>query len=279
MNNLHILYSRPSLVTGRNLVTVLSERLKDDGWSVSGGRRGNPPPDTEVLFRWGSSMMADIDDQVPRVINKATQVAHVSNRRHMLTALSSHSYPPSRTDEGYGMVLREAYGRYGRDIRYFQSDEPLPLCEQYVQFYVAYWPAPHEVRVHIVGGKSVLMQYKKYTGPDDEPQWDDRSMFPIIRNRDNGWTLHPLSTDLAHELGINKAALRNDAKLVMQGLRLSTGAVDYLVRPANTTTRSASSFRILEVNTAPGLEASSMDRYVRGIRNLVLTGTTADEDD
>lgn len=228
------------------------------------------------LIRWGASHAAYADMDVLNVLNKAKRVAQISNRHHMFQCLRHigvkhlmFSNVPTTWNNQHNYVLRTRFGRWGNDIRCKTAEEiyggPQEERTQLAQegyFSVQRWLADFEVRVHIVNNICVCMQIKR--------QKDVEENIPIrewhIRNRKHGWHLYPLSSHETRRLHINKFVLRNIAKQVIAGAHLQFGVVDFLVRTNELT--EDMDYRVLEVNTAPGLEDYTLDRYITRLEEI-----------
>ena len=272
-----ILYSKVSSVTGKALCQAL-------GWD--GGTKA-PAKKPSVLFRWGCSYAPDLDLDVQDaggiVFNPADSVAQTVNRRDMLFTIRDcvpheHTLRVGRNPQipsPLGYISRHMYGRWGNDIVDISSGHQPTDYEG--RFVVERWPGDFEVRVHLIDGKSVAMQVKLRKDEEGNPIFartpgDTGALNNLmIRNEDTGWHLYPLSTEQADELGIDKRALRDVAKSCMRGFGLDYGCVDFLVRvpgsPMNNTNQQT--FRVLELNSSPGLRGSTLDAYVRGLDALV----------
>jgi len=127
--------------------------------------------------------------------------------------------------------------------------------------YTAYIPKHAEYRVHIGciddGGLDTRTQYKviditkkvrRTDVPDDQVNWR-------IRNYDNGFTFAREGIDLA-EPTVQRVI--EQAKRAVQALGLDFGAVDVVVQ-----SNRERSVYVLEVNTAPGMEGTTLERYVQ----------------
>lgn len=121
--------------------------------------------------------------------------------------------------------------------------------------YTAYIPKHAEFRVHV--GKShsgnyhivdITKKARRTDTPDAEVNWR-------IRNYDNGFVFAREGIDMADPLIQRVMAA---GKLAVQSLLLDFGAVDIVVQ-ANT----ARSVYVLEVNTAPGMEGTTLERYTQ----------------
>lgn len=125
--------------------------------------------------------------------------------------------------------------------------------------YTAYIPKHAEYRVHVghasdVYGYGVIDITKKARRtdvPDDQVNWR-------IRNYDNGFTFAREGIDLA-EPTVQRVI--DQAKRAVQALGLDFGAVDVVVQ-----SNRERSVYVLEVNTAPGMEGTTLERYVQYFR-------------
>ncbi len=200
------------------------------------------------LIRWGVTYAPYIDNDIDTVVNRACYISNMANRLRMFQRLHEHDIPtltlPSALFSGETpYIVRSMHGKWGRDIK-IGGNVPKG------HFAVEQWPADFEVRVHIVNGISVCIQIKRQAGVtinEPMPEWH-------IRNRQHGWHLYHLHNSEADRLGIDKHALRETAKQTISTAKLTFGVVDFLVRPDE--------YKVLEVNTAPGLEDATLARYV-----------------
>lgn len=248
----YLIYTKPTRITGVKLADAL------------GADRGTAPKASyDRLIRWGASHMAHFDHEVNTVLNRASFVRNMANRYNMLSLFEQHNIPGLKYAHNITpfqpgkFILRKRFGRWGNDIICMTGEEidSLPdhqridyLDQGY--FIVERWLADFEVRVHIVNGASVCMQIKRQKDVkvnEPMPKW-------YIRNRQHGWHLYHLHDDEAERLGIDKQVLRYRAKHVINTAQLDFGVVDFLIR--------ADDCRVLEVNTAPGLEDHTLNRYV-----------------
>lgn len=289
--NPHILYSRFSAPTGRALAAAL-------GYTSS--REPVDPKKISHLIRWGCTLHSDLDLVCEKlgipVFNKSVQTREIVNRHHMLNHLRgiggrSHSlmihaqYNGGPEDTGW--VARHRFGRWGTDIIDLAGGIPtLSNAAWDGYFLVETWLADYEVRVHIIDGTSVSFQIKCRKDDNGDPIFglqpaEERGKF-VIRNDRNNWHLFPLSTGRARELGINKAPMRELAKNTMRGLGLNFGCVDFLVRVPGGHWNPATipqEFKIIEVNTSPGLDGQTLDAYVSGLRQLVESNEVVTPED
>lgn len=120
--------------------------------------------------------------------------------------------------------------------------------------YTAYIPKHAEYRVHVgqrdgtVGVIDITKKARRTDVPDDQVNWR-------IRNYDNGFTFAREGLDLA-EPTVQRVI--EQAKLAVRALGLTFGAVDVVVQ-----SNRERSVYVLEVNTAPGMEGTTLERYVQ----------------
>ena len=257
-----VLYTKPTFRTGKKLAEALGAEC--------GLELPRKYTRFDRLLRWGASHAAYADADFSGVLDRAKRITKISNRHHMFQAINRVN-PEHTLNFGYGpsalhhttIVLRSRFGRWGKDIRIVNNDDLYQMDSAELErmndegiFSVQQWLGDFEVRVHVIQNTCVCMQIKRQE--DCEENVAKREWF--IRNRQNNWHLYPLSNPEATRLHINKRQLREAAKNVIAGCGLDFGVVDFLVRCGGTA--SEFNYRILEVNTAPGLEDSTLERYV-----------------
>lgn len=120
--------------------------------------------------------------------------------------------------------------------------------------YTAYIPKHAEYRVHVGRDGNtyrvidITKKARRTDVPDDQVNWR-------IRNYDNGFTFAREGIDLA-EPTVQRVI--DQAKRAVQALGLDFGAVDVVVQ-----SNRERSVYVLEVNTAPGMEGTTLERYVQ----------------
>jgi hypothetical protein len=145
-----------------------------------------------------------------------------------------------------GVLCPEVYdtpgtGRIGRSFKH-QSGRDL-LNNSGRDYYTQKLPFVRECRIHIFQGKSIHAGLKVPRIPNPH-EW--------IRSYDAGWKIDYTQ---AHRI---KQDRRELAKRAVDTLGLDFGAVDIGIVADGRAV-------VIEVNTAPGLEGSSVDAYVRQI--------------
>jgi hypothetical protein len=207
-------------------------------------------------------------------------------REYSPVATPSSKWPADAFGSYEPWALRSRSGRFGKDIKIFSPPRNIlgssitvqeEVDNRYSYLWVKWIRRPLELRFHIVNGKSVLAQYKAMeegaAGIKKLPELSAGK--DHIRNRLNGWFLYPLSREALKTLGevfpdrswsAVKRSLRESAKRLTQRLGMASLVVDYLV-----TGEAGSGDFILEINTAPGLDESSVAKYAAALKEAAVT--------
>ena len=130
-------------------------------------------------------------------------------------------------------------GKGGEGIVMANSPDELVLCDLYVK----YIPKKDEYRVHVVDGQVIDFSRKARNRdiPDEEINWK-------VRNHDNGFIF--MREGVEPPLKVLTEALN-----AVTALKLEFGAVDVIWNEKH------EQAYVLEVNTAPGLEGTTLERY------------------
>lgn len=118
-----------------------------------------------------------------------------------------------------------------------------------VQFFTKYFKAKDEYRVHVFDNNVIDIQQKRKRSDAEEVNF-------MVRNHDNGFVFCRENVELpagCAEIAVN----------AVNALGLDFGAVD--LRYNAKQKRCA----VLEVNTAPGLEGTTLEIYVNAVRELI----------
>jgi len=117
--------------------------------------------------------------------------------------------------------------------------------------YTKYQKKTYECRVHVFNGKVIDAQIKrKRTTNAEEAQTD-----PYVRNIHTGWVYCREDFTLP-EAGANLAIQ------AVAAVGLDFGAVDLIYNKHH------NKFYLLEINTAPGLEGTTLTNYIKEIKNV-----------
>lgn len=224
--------------------------------------RGSPD---KVVINWGSSTLPN-EVMRCRVVNRPDAVAIASNKLHSFNAFSRSpdvdDYVPSWTTDqgeaeamlrnGHDMVARTILsGHSGNGIVIMEADDPTTWAVA-APLYVMYMKKRHEYRVHVVGREVIDVQRKGLAAEHanrDDINWR-------VRNLANGFIY-------ARENVVIPARIRNLAINAVGSLGLDFGAVDIIQNERH------DCWYVLEVNTAPGLMGTTLERYAAALRAYV----------
>jgi glutathione synthase/RimK-type ligase-like ATP-grasp enzyme len=212
------------------------------------GGRYNPTMRTTVL-NWGSSA---VHFRTANIINKPEAVSSASNKLTTLLKLKEAGVPvpdfttdpnvaKSWLDRDYKVVCRHKLSSHsGIGIEIVRPGGRIP----YAPLYTKYTKKHEEYRVHVFGNQVIdIVEKRKRNGGEADS---------LIRTHSNGWVFCRDGVYPAD--GLKAAAIK-----AVSVLGLDFGAVDVIARDGK--------FWILEVNTAPGLENTTLRKYVDAIRN------------
>lgn len=216
--------------------------------------KGNPK---KTVINWGSS---DLPAEVrkSKVLNNPDAVKKAVDKRLAFDAFSTvmETIPyTTKKDEalkwlkdGKTIVVREKVnGKGGDGITIVENALELPDAPLYTQ----YVPKTEEYRIHVFQGKVIFQQRKarKNDIADDKINWK-------IRNLANGFIFANKDIDI-DEVG-KKMAI--DA---IKSLGLDFGSVDMIYN------KTKNKFFVLEVNTASGLQGSTIDAYEKAFKEYL----------
>lgn len=216
--------------------------------------RFNPRPG-DVIVNWGSSQWL-------------FDCAYVNNPD--LVAVASHKLEAYRVMKDYGVCVppftelreeaipwlrdgRSVVVRHllnasgGRGITVVPPDGThLPLAPLYTR----YIPKYDEYRVHVWGGQVIDIQQKRRRTTNAEREADSQ-----IRNKAGGWVFCREGVECPEV--VTEQAIKS-----IEALGLDFGAADIGY------TRNRDLATVYEVNTAPGVEGTTLGRYAERIRGL-----------
>lgn len=206
----------------------------------------------DIIINWGNS---SVPAQFARaiIINDPSAVRLASNKAETFWCLSGNTSIPAFTqiketaqqwvNEGHRVYGRKTLtGHSGQGIVIFNEGDIVTDC----LLYTKNTKAKYEYRIHVMNGTSIDIQQKKkregYEGG-----------IAGIRNFANGWVF------ARENINVPECVKQEGLKAV-QALGLDFGAVDvgYVEREDKA--------YVYEVNTAPGLEGTTLERYVQAFK-------------
>jgi glutathione synthase/RimK-type ligase-like ATP-grasp enzyme len=208
------------------------------------------------LINWGNSVeVLNYSNKV--VLNNPSSVALATHKLHTLSTLKAHNIPTVEftTCKATALSWRNEtsiiYARHlcsshsGNGIEVVTSEMQLPTAP----LYTLGFNKSHEYRIH-VGGTHIIdaVKKRKRTGATSND---------FIKNVSNGWVFCRDHLEVP-------ALVASTAIAAVDSLGLDFGAVDILYK------ESTQEVRVLEINTAPGLEGTTLSRYVNYFRKELL---------
>jgi hypothetical protein len=208
------------------------------------------------LVNWGSSQILEVHpDIVIRRFNTHNSVNVACNKLTFFNFIEDKEnvrVVPWTTDKevvgkwqaaGHTVVARTVLtGHSGDGIIIVGPDDPIPDAPLYTKYIFK----TKEFRVHVVGGKVIDTQ-RKIRDPNKEVKnWK-------IRSHANGF--------IYTRNGIEHDDNRDDCAIAaVDALGLDFGAVDIILDKSGL-------YYVLEINTAPGLEGQTVERYAAAFRS------------
>lgn len=216
------------------------------------------PRARDCLINWGCTPETwPLEAAQPAaVINNPEAVQRATHKLDAFRAMQREEVPTvSWTDsieeargwqERGSVVLGRSLlrGSAGRGIVVYQTGEQ--ITQQ--PLYTRYFKSKAEYRLHVVGGEVIDLQQKKLREGFEDPNFQ-------VRVHENGWVF-------CREGVAVRADARAAAIAAVASLGLDFGAVDLRVSEKGT-------IGIMEVNTAPGLEGTTLKRYARAFRRYI----------
>lgn len=239
--------------SARDLSAALGvRRIKHEG-STYRARPG------KTVINWGSSKLPE-NVAGASIINRPTAVGLAANKLQCFTVLEGAEVripeftddvdvAVSWLDEGATVVARATVNGHG--------GEGITLCEPNgvdipdAPLYTKYVPKKEEWRIHVVRG-DIIDFARKIRNPevaDADVNWK-------VRNHANGFIF-------AREVDPPAEDIKAQALAAVEALGLDFGAVDVIWN------QQQQRAYVLEVNTAPGLTGTTLERYTEAFRGFV----------
>lgn len=213
----------------------------------------------QTIINWGSSAFnRRVEGFGWTLLNSPECVAKAVNKLQSFNALKGHASIPEYTEsaveavkwlaEGFTVVERHKLtGHSGEGVRIVEPGGEL----QAAPLYVKYINKKEEYRLHVFRDKVFFVQRKARNKdvPDDQVNWK-------VRNHGNGFIFAHQGVDVPEEA-------KKEAITAIQALGLDFGAVDLIWNQKN------NKYYVLEVNTACGMEGTTLDKYVEVFNEFV----------
>ena len=240
---------KPGSKSARDLARALGvKRIKHKG------SRFRPGP-LKTLINWGSRKLPEEYFKC-RILNHPARVRGASDKLRAFEAMTPGVSIPEYTNvpetasewlsEGPVVARTVLNGKGGEGIVVVREGEGLPAAPLYTK----YIKKKSEWRVHIFMEEVIMVQKKarKLDVPDEEVNWE-------IRNHDNGFIYQHMDID-------PPLCVIEEASKAVQALGLHFGGVDVIYN------EHYGKAYVLEVNSAPGLEGTTLERYVEAVNKI-----------
>lgn len=150
--------------------------------------------------------------------------------------------------KGFKVVCRKLLrASEGRGIVIARTEDEVVRAPLYTK-YIA---KEQEYRVHVFDGQVIHVQQKRRSREQERNQ-DEK----LVRNHRNGWVFCVQGVEAPEDV-------KAQAIASVRGLGLDFGAVDIVV------SKKDGLAYVLEVNTAPGIEGSTLQKYVEAVRRAL----------
>lgn len=214
-----------------------------------------------TIINWGNTNTLSTKGAKISMLNAGEKVSLCADKIKFFKTVKDSVRVPEFTEElsealkwveaGIQTMGRRSHGSCGKDIKFYEDD----LKEfSTSEFWVKYKKKKNEYRVHIAFGKIIAIQQKALRQTDLEGNKIDTSNVDFrIRNLSHGFIFK--RHDIAPPTDV-----MDQAAAAIKTVGLDFGAVDVIY---NETENKA---YVLEVNTAPGLEGTTVSDYANAFR-------------
>lgn len=247
---------------GRGLASALDVYFyrNNTGWKVD--------PGTPLIYiNWGGGggdlvrRLEQQGHQICSIVNPPQKVNRAGNKLQAFEAMKDKVSIPEFTnsfetaiewvESGIEVLGRRLRGSCGSDIVFYNDD-----LERFTNsdFWVKYKKKKDEFRVHVAFGKIIDVQRKALRTTDAEGRPINTANVDYrIRNLRNGFIFRRFDITVPN-------VVIEQAKNAVEALELDFGAVDVIYNETE------GRGYVLEVNTAPGLEGTTLDNYAGAFR-------------
>lgn len=209
------------------------------------------PAANKVIVNWGSARQGKLRDTFPHLNKHEAVFISIDKLRTLkhLTAAGFSKLPKWTTDKETAkdwladapiIVRHKLRSSQGKGIEIIKPGEELPTAPLYTKLF----PKDKEYRVHVFRGSVIDFAQKKLK--------HGFTPKPYIRSHNNGWIFCKKDVELPESVAT--AALE-----AVKLLGLDFGAVDLAISKTGR-------ICVFEVNTAPGIEGSTVGNYAKAIK-------------
>lgn len=257
MNKVAIFSWAPGSRGAKALAEVLGvRRLKHTGSKWKGGTG-------KTVINWGASgLPVQAFQGGTRILNHPELLRDCKDKLAFFRLCSSHTDPPripqwtDNQEVAKGWLNLDESVVFARTLLNSHSGKGISVLKKGVDFvsaplYTMYVPKKSEYRVHIAAPDKVFFVQRKVKRKDFEGEvnWQ-------IRNLDNGFVY-------AHVDVFPPPDVIEQAVKAFKVSELDFGAVDVIYNEKQ------GQAYVLEINTAPGLEGATVNKYANALKELV----------
>lgn len=256
-------YRNSNEISGGSLAKLLGIKIYSP--------KSAPRDKNQLKINWGLTSIPWLNND--NILNSPEAVKKSSNKLLCFNSFFTYNlhnpnnpvnYVPFTTDrnlskqwltEGKVVCRTLLSASSGRGVVIASNEDELVAAPLYTKYTKKKW----ELRVHILNNRPIHIQQKKRLSTEQLEARGITNCNKYIRNLENGYIF-------SSELDVSEAA-KNEAVLqsnrAVAALGLDFGAVDVLV------TKDDEVF-VLEVNTAPGLEGTTLTKYYEAFKRELL---------
>ena len=222
-------------------------------------------PDSDVIINWGNSQLPQNFQWSSKDLNHPNAVKIATNKFLTFQRLGETTIPtPEWTEShvkalywavtGHTIVVRHRVNAHsGMGISLFTPEDYLNDVElPDAPLYVKYKKKRSEYRVHVFNGRVIDIQEKR-----KQIDFDRNDLQSKIRSHSNGWVF------CREDLSPYSSSLGEIAIEAIDAIGLDFGAVDMIYNQRE------NAYYVLEVNTAVGLEGSTVRIYADAITEYI----------
>ena len=253
MDNVYLYRGKRPSQGGRKVGEALGAKIvkcKNSDYKVKDGH---------TVINWGNSGHIPADYHHPhlvKVINKPHKVGIAANKLETFNILKDANVSIPEYATNRNMVTKDhtwfarhsLTGSGGEGIEIIRPGDRVPDAPLYVR----YIKAEYEVRVHATKNRVLSFQQKLKKKDQDDPSKG------MIKNHGNGYVF--VRNGINAPQDVCEVCKQEGIKAVF-ALGLDFGAVDIIY--------SGGKAYVLEVNTSPGVEGTTLDDYVTMLKEMI----------
>lgn len=208
--------------------------------------------EADTIIRWGSTAVSGAD----REINSREAIILASDKPEARRVLREAGLSvPVESETEFPVIARARRHRAGSGLWVCNSEADITDAKRNGAVYFSrFYPKTREIRVHVAGGKTLLVSEKE-GGNREEIVWNhSKTNFQLKHLHRHVWRENPMLMNAVRE-----------AKKAIAALGLDFGAVDIMLAP----TDGQAPHVITEINTAPALSPLALSKYVTYFQGML----------